>query len=271
VFVAGVLGAAVALVACFELSGPPSGLSSISTLQLPWPSVVIGDSLRDADGAAVPLRVDAFDGDGQLVTDAQVTFIALDTGLSVTPTGFVMGERLRTSAAKIVAQVRRSGDVIQTPEISVDVVPRPDTVSPAGFDTLAVKVYTLTGIADTSWVTSDAISVTVSNRARLVGNLSPSAVRSWIVRYEITQRPAAVEGAVAAFFPGAGNPQVAVDTTDANGIATRQVILRTIVLPAASKIGRHEVKVTATVRERGQNVPGSPIEFVIPFEIGAAP
>jgi hypothetical protein len=264
-FAAGALVAGAALVACFELSGAPSGLSSISRLELPWPAVVVGDSLRDSTGTAAPLRVEAFDGEGQLVTDAQVTFIALDTGLSVTPTGFVLGgERPRTAPAKIVAQVQRGGEVLQTPEIDVDVVPRPDTVFPA---TLAVKVYTLTGIADTSWITSETVSVTLSNRSRLLTDAGTAAVRSWIVRYEITDDPPGVDDAVTAFFAGVGNPRVVVDTTDENGLAGRPVILRTIVLPPESKVGMHEVEVTVTVRERGQNVPGSPVRVVVPFEI----
>jgi hypothetical protein len=262
------LAAGAALVACFELSAPASDLGSISSLELAWPSVVIGDSLRDSTGDPAPLRVEAFDGSGQLVTDAHVTFIALDTGLSVTGTGFVIGERFRTSPAKIVAHVQRGGDVLQTPEINVDVVPRPDSVSPFGFDTLPVKAYTLTGIADTSWITSDSIKVTVSNRSRAASDPNTAGVRSWIVRYEITNPNEGVGGAVSAFFAGGvGNPTVIVDTTDANGVAFRQVILRTVVLPPASKIRVHEVKVTATVRERGQNVPGSPIQFVVPFDI----
>jgi hypothetical protein len=255
---------------CFELSGPPSGLSAISALQLPWPSVVEQDVLRDSTGAPVPLRVDAYDGEGNIVSDATVVFIPLDPGLRIDADGTVHGESVGPPV-RVVAQVARGGDVLQTPEVSIAVVPRPDTVKPAGFDTLAVKVYTLTGIADTSWVTSDPINVTVSNRARLISDPSTAAVRSWIVRYEITARPAGVNDEVTAFFPGTARPQVAVDTTDPSGIAARQVILRTIVLPAASKVGRHDVKVTATVRERGQNVPGSPIELVIPFDIRPAP
>jgi hypothetical protein len=270
--VVGLPAAGAALVACFELSGPPASLSSVSTLEVAWPSVVIGDSLRDWEGTAVPLRVQAFDGAGQPVTDAQVIFIALDTGLSVTASGFVMGQNQRTSPAQIVAQVRRGGDVIQTPAIDVHVVPRPDTVSPAGADTLAVKIDTLFGITDTSWVRSDAITVTVRNRSLLEANPSNAAVRRWIVRYEISPPFTGVGGEPAAFFEAAGNPQVAADTTDDNGVAARRrVVLRTIVLPPDSKFGTHEVKVTATVRERGQNVPGSPIEFVIPFEIRSAP
>ena len=263
--------AAALPIACFDLSGPPSGLSAISVLQLPWPSVVEQDVLRDSTGVPAPLRVDAYDGDGNLVSDATVVFIALDPGLRIDADGTVHGESVRTSRVRVVAQVARGGDVLQTPEVGIDVVPRPDTVTPAGFHTLAVKVYTLTGIADTSWVMSDPINVTVRNRARLVSDPSTAAVRSWIVRYEITARPAGVNDEVTAFFPGAGRPQIAVDTTDPSGLAARQVILRTIVLPPASKVGRHEVKVSATVRERGQNVPGSPIELVIPFEIRAAP
>jgi len=263
------LFAGALLIACFELSAPPSGLSSISTLQVAWPSVVVDDSLRDADGIAVPLRVEAFDGDGNPVTDAEVTFIPLDTGLSVTPTGFVKGERLRVSPVNIVAQVRRGGEVIQTPEVRVDVVPRPDTVNPAGSHTMPTKTYTLSGLADTSWVRSDQLNVTVSNRSRLVSNQGSAAVRRWLVRYEITDDPPGADNAVTAFFALPGNPTVAVDTTEDTGVATLQVILRTRVLQ--TRVGNHQVRVTATVRERGQNVLGSPIQFVVPFEIRNPP
>jgi hypothetical protein len=265
------LVAGTAVVACLELSGPQSGLSSISTIEIAWPSVVERDVLRDSTGAPAPLRVEAFDGDGNLVSDATVLFVPLEPGLHVDAAGIVHGDSVRTSPVRVVAQVQRGGEVIQTPEVPIHVVPRPDTVSPAGSHTLTPKRHTLAGIADTSWITSDALNVTVQNKARIASTPNSAAVRAWIIRYEITSRPTAVEGAVSAFFAGGGNRQVAVDTTDANGVAGPQVVLRTVVLPPGSKIGAHEVKVTATIRERGQNVPGSPIEFVVPFEIRDAP
>jgi D-alanyl-D-alanine carboxypeptidase len=216
------------------------------------------------------LQVAAFDKNGQPVTDARVTLIPLDTGLIVLPGGFIKGDRIRTSPVNLVAQVQRGGDILQTPPIGIDVVPRPDTVTPAVADTLAVKTYTLSGAADTAQVTSEELTVTLRNRARLAGNLANATVRSWIVRYEVTSQPAGANGATTAFISGTGAPQVSVDTTDASGAASRKVVLRTSVLtrPLAA---RYEVKVTVTVRERGQNVPGSPIEFVVPFEIRPAP
>jgi hypothetical protein len=91
-------------------------------------------------------------------------------------------------------------------------------------------------------------------------------IPSWIVRYEITEAPAGAPGATTALFSGAGTPQVAIDTTDASGVASRQVLLRTSVLNPP-RTGMRYVKVTVTVRERGQNVAGSPIEVVVPFDL----
>ena len=35
---------------------------------LPWPSIVAGDTLRDASGAVVPMAAKLFDGSGEEVT-----------------------------------------------------------------------------------------------------------------------------------------------------------------------------------------------------------
>ena len=68
---------------------------------------------------------------------------------------------------------------------------------------------------------------------------------------------------------GATHPHAVADTTDANGVASRQVVLRTAVL-TGTRTGTQQVKVLVTVRERGQNVPGSPIEVVVPFDVRPA-
>jgi hypothetical protein len=257
--------AAIAVAACFEISSPQSGLSSISRLIVPWPAVVVGDSLRDSTGKATPVTVDAFDGKGQLVTDARVTLIALDRGLTVLPGQYVRGDSLRTSDARLVGQVQRGGDVLQTDSATIAVVARPDTVSPAGIDTLAAQIHTYTGFGDTAQVRS-AVEVKVLNRALLASGSANAAIRSWIVRYEITERPPGAQGATTAFLSApAGTPQVVVDTTDPSGVASRDVVLRTSVLNP--RTGTQYVKVTVTVRERGQNVAGSPIEVVVPFDL----
>ena len=263
--------AGLAVVACFELSGPPASLLAISTMRPAWPSVVVGDVLRDEEGVEAPLRIEAFDSQGNPVTDVTVSYIMLDRGLHADAAGLVYGDSVRSSPARIVAQVRRGSEVIQTPELSVAVVPRPDSVAPAGFDTLDVKTHTLSRLTDTAQVTSEPLTITLRNRARLASNAEPATVRSWIVRYEITSAPEpAVTGAKTAFFAGTATQTVAVDTTDNNGAASRAVVLRTSVL-GGSRTGTHRVKVTVTVRERGQNVPGSPVEIVVPFDIRPAP
>jgi hypothetical protein len=257
---AGMVAAGAALVACFELSSPPAGLSAISPIEAAWPSVVIGETLRDSTGAVVPLRVEAFDGDGNVVTDATVLFIALDRGLRVDPDGVVHGDSVRTSPVRVVAQVRRGGDVLQSPQLTLDVVPRPDSVSPAHRDTLDPKTFQL---ADAAPVTSDPLTVTVLSRT--AGGSAAAPVRSWIVRYEITGAPVGVNGQRTAFFTGRGSATVAIDTTDASGVANGlTIVFHQALLP--TRFGLHHVEVQATVRERGSHLAGSPVNLVVPFQ-----
>jgi hypothetical protein len=253
---AAVLSGAALLVACFELSGPTAGLSSISALEVGWPSVVHQDVLRDSTGAIAPLRVEAFDGDGNLVTDGTVTFIALDRGLHVDANGIVHGDSVRTAPVRVVAQVARGGDVIQTPEARIDVVPLPDSLMPASPHTLAEKTF---GFTPTD-ITSDSLEVTLRNRALAATDPQNSGVRSWVIRYEIVAEPPGLNGQRTAFFTGAGTARVTYDTTQASGVANhRRVVLRQTAL--ADRNAPLEVRVIASIR----GVPGSPVTFVVPY------
>jgi hypothetical protein len=255
------LAAAVALLSCFELSGPRSDLSAISPIVAAWPSVVLNDSLRDSLGNVAPLRVDVFDGDGNQVDDAQVHFITLDTGLTVHSDGVVLGTRIRTAPARVVAQVRRGNEVLQTPPDSIDVVPLPDSVLPSGDTTFAADTFPIT---DPAVVTSAPLAVTVLSRA--TGVAAGVAVRSWIVRYEILEpqpRPR-VDGQNTALFTGAGEARVTYDTTDANGVADG----RTIAFQRArlmTGLGRQDVTVRATIRRIGANSETRTVTFTLPF------
>jgi hypothetical protein len=249
-----VLAAATALVACFELSGPGPGLSAISPIIIAWPSVVLNDQLRDSLGNVAPLRVDVFDADGNQVDDAEVRFIALDTGLTVQADGVVVGTRLRTTPARVVAQVSRGGDVLQTPEVNIDVVPLPDSVLPNSDTTFAPKTFPVT---DPATVTSDPLAVTVLSRAAGVG------VRSWIVRYDIVDQPEGVNGQRTALFTGATDT-VAYDTTDASGVANdRTIAFQRARLTTAQ--GRHDVIVRATIRRIGASGEARTVTFTLPF------
>jgi hypothetical protein len=260
VFPGGVLAVGVALVACFELSGPQSGLSAISPISVAWPSVVDDDQLRDSLGNVAPLRVDAFDGEGNKVDDAEVRFIVLDRGLSVRPDGIVLGDSIRTSPVRVVAQVRRGADVLQTPEINIDVVPRPDSVTPAQDTTFAPKPVL---IADPSNVSSDSLNVKVLSVG--TGAAAPVGVRSWIVRYEIISEPGGVNGQRTALFSGAGTARISLDTTDASGVASRTIVLQRTALAEPTGPQDQEVRVSATIRDAGNNGASTVITFVLPF------
>ena len=251
-----VLAGWVALVSCLELSGPGSGLSAISPIIVPWPSVVLGDQLRDSLGNVTPLRVHVFDGDGIQADDAEVRFIVLDTGLTVQSDGVVLGTTIRSTPARIVAQVRRGGDLLQTPEVGIDVVPLPDSVTPSGDTTFAPKTFPIT---DPAVVTSDPLVVAVLNRAARVG------VRSWIVRYEIVDEPDGVNGQRTALFTGVSDTtRVTYDTTDGGGLAKR----RTVAFQRArltTAQGRHDVVVVATIRRIGSNAETRTLTFTLPF------
>lgn len=257
-FASGVLAAGVVLISCVELSGPGSGLSAISPIVVAWPSVVINDQLRDSLGVVTPLRVDVFDGDGTQVTDAEVRFIALDTGLTIGSDGVVVGTNIRTSPARVVAQVRRGGDVLQTPEVNIDVVPLPDSVSPTNDTTFAAKTFSIT---DPAAVTSDRLGVTVLSRG--TGGASAVGVRSWIVQYEILPAPGQ-NGQPTALFTGAGEAQVAHDTTDATGVANdRTIAFQRSRLTMA--LGRHEIRVRAIIRRIGPSQTPDTVTFTLPF------
>ena len=254
------------LVGCFELSAPASDLSAISPIAVPWPAVVVGDSLRNAAGQVVPLHVDAYDGEGQLVTDVQVSYIALDRGLHVTPEGIVVGDSVRTSPVRIVALVRRGADVLQTPEAQVearvDVVPRPDSVAPSRDTIFAPRQIVLTNPAP------DSTELAVRVYSRRPGQAAV-AVRSWIVRFEILTPlpPGANENQPTVSFGGAGNLLITADTTDERGLASRTVVLQTTALNA-NLLGRFEVRIRVSV---GNTRPGgAPTEFTItlPFDRG---
>jgi hypothetical protein len=256
---ASVLAAGVALIACVELSGPQSGLSAISPIMAAWPSVVLNDQLRDSFGIVAPLRIDVFDGDGNQVDDAEVRFIVLDTGLTVQSDGVAVGTKIRTAPARVVAQVRRGGDLLQTPELEIDVVPLPDSVAPSGDTTFAAKTFPIT---DPAAVTSDPLIVKVVSRG--TAGSTPIGVRSWIVGYEIVDEPPGINGLHTAVFSGAGEAQVTSDTTDASGVADgRSIAFQRARLRTAE--GRHDVTVRATIRRIGAASATRTVTFTLPF------
>src|SRR5438552_1146142 len=69
----------VVLVNCLSVSDPESGIWAISAIELPSPGVVAGDTMRDSLGKTKPLRVIAYNRQGDSIA-ATFAFLMLDQG-----------------------------------------------------------------------------------------------------------------------------------------------------------------------------------------------
>jgi len=130
-----VLAAACAgwlVVACLDVASPVKGISAISPVLLPTPSVVVNDTMRDIAGNVTPLHVLVYGPNGDTLPHDQfkVSFVAIDTSgnLIVNDTGLAYAKDDSLSpTAQVVAQVTMSngGGTIQALAVPLPVVPVP--------------------------------------------------------------------------------------------------------------------------------------------------
>ena len=217
------VGAAWLAVACLDISSPVTGISSITSVLLPTPSVVVGDSLRDTSGAVKPLTVYAFGPNGDTVKDVVVRYFAIDSTQKLhvdSITGKVWGEAL-SPLAKVVARVTpaNGNGTIQTLQVPLPVVPIPvratkgDSIidfpfDPTTFDTLG------------SGVLSQSLDVTVLGDA-------DTTIQSYLVSYKIVRMPSSkIKGdTTVKIFDKTGNDST-IAVTSSSGVASRQLRVR---------------------------------------------
>jgi len=220
-----VLGTTAIAVACGDVPTFPQGITFITPIIAPSPSVAYGDTLRDSLGRAAPLRVFAFGRDtADTIRTVTVRYLltTIDSGAGARTTidrdGFLVADSvLRT--LRIVAQVTdgtsNSAFRLQTNELSIDVVPRADSIART----------TSTEIAGTLPIVAP-LSVTITG----VGPAGRGVVPGIRVRYRIVETfPALPLSGRYYLTDDAGNvlrpdSTVALDTTNASGIASRSFV-----------------------------------------------
>jgi hypothetical protein len=246
---AAAFGAALIIGAgCTDVSGSSTSVLSIQFDTLASPSVVVGDTLRDTTGAVIHPVVHAFNFKGDEILPAPVYFLSPDSGITVdSVTGIVVGDSLRSTAARIIATVGKL-QAIQRVNLTLS----PDTiVAVHAFDSL---LYSLPDT--TKWV-SPVLTV------RLTHGPADSAVTSYIVSFAIVSQP---DPRLGELVNDAGKPSM-VDTTDASGIAGRKIRLHPLGLTSGTEID--SIVVNATAKYRGAPVPGSPVRLVLLFKPGS--
>ena len=247
---------AVAAAACIDIGGPSSGVVSISNLTVAFPSVVIGDLLRDSLGAVAPLQLTAFDPSGNPIPGAEVTFVALDSTIRIDADGTVHGITRDTVGARVVA----GAGGLQTAPARIFVSVAPQTATKGTAPTLIEFDITAPDTATRSnW--SPALAVTLTGAGDV-------GAQGFIVSYEIIRAPAPIDPAAPAVYLADENGRrSARDTTDRQGLAGRIVVLRQQAIgdPALFAGTKTDtVIVRATARYLGVDLPATPIDFIIP-------
>lgn len=248
---------------CSDFLGgtPRNAIASISALSLPYPTVVVGDTMRDSLGVATPVSIQAYDADGRVVLNQSPQFTVLDatssalaTSVRIDQNGFVhglvrdtLGARVFAGFGPLVAPVQR---------IPVSVAPQVAgsfTTAPAiTFDVAATDT-----LAQTNWSPSLELTLT---------GAGGTPAQGFVVTYELVRFPMPKTAGVPAAYIGddSGKPS-GRDTTNARGVVGRRVVLRQLAMADAVRAGTKAdtITVRATVKYNGAAVSGTPFTYTI--------
>ena len=214
------LAAVLGLAACTEVSTDPDAVAALQFDGAPYPSVVVGDSLRDSLGEVVPLVAIALNNDGEPIPNADVVFSSPDTVLQFLAGGIVFG-RVRNptgTASRVYATVGS----LQSQPASLFTAQRADSLA------YVVEADT------TTTLTSAELEFTVL--ADTAVGQPKLAVPGWLVSFQLQYRGALLSPAdtgIAYTYREVSNRRFLsfVDTTEASGRVSRKVFVRAPRLP----------------------------------------
>jgi hypothetical protein len=235
---------------CTAVSTSPTKAVAIAFDSLPYPSVVTGDTLRDSLGRVAPLHALAFNSGGTLIMNPAIAYIALDTGITIDPSGIVTAQ-IRNGLVRVVA----SASGLQSVPNTIVVSRRPDSVF-ATHSTDTTLAYSIPDSAATNVTAPLGVRVATSDTS---GGIT--GTQGWLVSYQTFWHGQALSPSdtTLASLWGQGTTISAVDTTAADGSTGPRLRVRSLLLPLAPD----SFVVLATVRYRGAPVRGSPVRYVI--------
>ena len=241
---------AVVFAACIDLSIDPDEIVAIELAEFPWPSVVAGDTLRDATGAVSPLVARLLDGNGDVV-DGPVEFLLARPGARVIGGNRLIADDTTTGSLGILASTPGIQSVVR----QIEIVRAPRSLVATG------------AVTPLRWVVPDDPNTNRSQplSARVVA-VADSGVRSWIVTFQLEAggRQIAVGDTTQIFLVGDNGRPSYVDTTDASGTASRLVRLKI----APGLVAPDSAIVTIRASYKGQPLISSPLRLVLPISPG---
>lgn len=254
-------------VACAEVGAGPDVPAAIEFSPFPSPSVVIGDTLRNVEGIAMPVAAVVRNVKGDVIPDAAVQYlyadIARDSALRVdAATGIVVALKAATGTARLAARVGNNLQILKELVITT----RPDTISRSGLPALATfKTILPDTIAKAN--TTPELNVVVQHKDTVTATVS--GVASWPVQF-VLLHPAnpTNDTTFSAFLVNDnGQPSVLDTTASGSGQAGRKVRLRAAQFPAPGVTDSIVVQVTSSYK--GVPLKGSPYTIVMYVELGS--
>ncbi len=261
------VGACIGLGACATIDTDPSVAASIEAAPLPFPSVAIGDSLRDTLGVARPLRVILRNIDGDVIENPPISFLYVqserDSALEVdADSGYVRAVKRPTgTTTQIAARFEEAIQIL----IPIAVTNAPTTVFQSG--TPSIKGF----VPDTGVIGNAENSAPLEVRVQYRDSLDRLAnVNDWLVRYAVVKPDNRLNDDTQPVFLVNDNSRTSqVDTTGTNGTAVRRLRIRPSLFPAGGAL-IDTVEVEAMVFVKGEPVEGAPIRILIPVCTAAA-
>lgn len=255
--------AGLAGVSCAEVGTAPDVPAAIELPPFAFPSIVVGDTLRNEAGVVTPIQAIVRNSAGDILPDAPVRYLYAefnrDGALSVdSVTGVVVALKALNGEGRLAARAGSSLQVLR-PILTTE---RPDTAFAGARTPELITVFPDTGRTGARANTTRPLEVQLRNRQTTT--LTP--VNGWLVRFRLL-RPAnpANDTAAAAYLVNDNGGASVLDTTT-NGTASRAVRVRADQFPVAQGTGfvTDTVVVEATVSYRGRPVAGSPLRLVAP-------
>ena len=251
VLIPAIAGAAgVTALACTDVTTQPNAIVAIRFDGSAYPSIVVGDSLRDSLGALQPVIATALNYKGEGVDGADVVFSSPDTNLRLFSNGTVFARSRKTDAtpARIFATIGK----LQSQPDSLLIVPRADSIK-------AAKDVDTAGVASTGVASTGQTPVQFSVFGDTLKGAPKAVVPGWLVSFQLRYHgallpPTDTSTAYTFTIIGSGTSTrlkpTFVDSTDASGKAERGVFVRSV--PAAAS--EDTIYLIATIRARKAGV-----------------
>ncbi|MCC6929807.1 MAG: hypothetical protein IT359_12575 [Gemmatimonadaceae bacterium] len=238
------------LASCIELTVDPKEIAAIEFIAPANPSFVVGDSLRDTLGAVTSLQAKVFDAGGDLVPNAPLYFVTVDSLSRIAGNSLLVANKKLVGTTKVYAVSGR----LQSAARSLAIIASPDSIAftPATVDTIKLKIPSSGSTLDTS--------TTVKVTVRAAGGVA-STVR---VRFELERRGTLLGPADTATYAlvNTGLMHSRIDTTDASGTASRT--LRVRVTAGTPVLDTLVVRATATMGGVLQHKPALKTFLIVP-------